>query len=60
VFDHYAISIGTHILSDFYAKTGGYLDNLFTKEDLAMPAELVYVNFDLRTKVFIHQINEKR
>lgn len=61
VFDIHAISLGTHLLKDFYDKSRGhFMTTLINNDERENPAEFHFVNLDLRSKVFIHYLFQKK
>ena len=52
--DEIAISIGTHLIQDFYDKTRKIFDFIILK-NARITSELLALNFEMRSKKFIEE-----
>ena len=55
-----AISIGTHLINDFYAKSSNQFDKTILddkKKGQQVTTEMLALNFEMRSKKFIEEVN---
>ena len=55
--EQHAISIGTHLINDFYEKSNQQFDKSIFDNRLQTTSELLALNFEMRSKKFIEEVN---
>jgi len=58
--EQHAISIGTHLINDFYEKSSKQFDKSIFDKRIQISAQLLALNFEMRSKKFIEEVNRRQ
>jgi|DEB0MinimDraft_12_1074336.scaffolds.fasta_scaffold47727_2 hypothetical protein len=58
--ENHAVSIGTHLITDFYDKSNNQFDKSILDPKHKVTAELLAINFEMRSKKFIEEVNQQQ